>query len=295
MCIAILNNSSELSRATLNNSWNNNPEGAGLLWSHKGKIETFKTYKRKELLKAYYKLRAEIKTPIVLHFRIATSGHEKYTNLHPFTINEQLGFVHNGILTGLGNKQHSDTYEFNEMLKKLPSDFLSCPTTFEFIQNYISTSKLIFLDGNGKATIANERLGSWDDNSNWYSNDSHKYDLDFYYFGNQKVSKSNHNPTSQHSKVKATPTNNIQKGKIEIERAQAFEYLRSYFTGVNEHAVERLEYLLNIEAHETSFLWEVEDAARINACYDLSDLASKLERLNAAIYTREYSSYEFHY
>jgi hypothetical protein len=294
MCIAILNNSSKLTRETLENSWNNNPEGAGLLWSERGKVKTFKTYKRKELIKTYYKLRAEIETPIVLHFRIATSGHERYTNLHPFIVNDSLAFVHNGILSGLGNKQHSDTYEFNEMLKKLPANFLQCRTTFEFIEAYISTSKLIFLDGSGRATIANEKAGAWDNEGNWFSNDSHKYDLDFYYFGNQKVSKASHKPTAQHSKVKATP-GAAKSEREDIERMQAMDYLRSYFTGVSEHAVERLEYLLNMGAEETAFLWEVEDAARVNGCYDLHELSNKLEKVGQAIYTREYSSYDFYY
>lgn len=267
MCIAILNNSDTLTRETLNNSWNNNPEGAGLLWASAGRVHTFKTYKRKELIKRYYKLRAEINTPIVLHFRIATSGHERYTNLHPFEVNAALGFVHNGILTGLGDKTHSDTYQFNEKLKTLPADFIECETMRELIGKYITTSKLIFLTGDNRAHIINEHLGTWD-GSNWFSNDSHKYDLDFYYFGNEKRSKE----TKPAGKVKATPTNK------DIERQQVIDSARIYFTGVTEHAINRLEYLLDTDAETSAFLWEVEDAARLYSCYDLEDLCNMLER-----------------
>lgn len=288
MCIAILNNTETLSKDTLNNSWNNNPEGAGLLWAVNGKVQTFKTYNRKELIKCYYSLRKEIATPIVLHFRIATSGHEKYTNLHPFKVNEQLAFVHNGILTGLGNKQHSDTYQFNEKLQTLPANFIECATMRELIGKYIGTSKLIFLTGDNTPHIVNEHLGTWD-GSNWFSNDSHKYDLDFYYFGNTKVAKQ----PKQHAKVKAIPT---QLSKKDIEREQSFEYLRSYFTSVNEHAVERLEYLLDIEADETNFLWEVEDAARLYCCYDLHELANKMESEQTVDEWKEWeSNYESKY
>jgi len=286
MCIAILNNTDKLSKETLNNSWNNNPEGAGLLWAKSGKVHTFKTYKRKELIKRYYKLREEISTPIVLHFRIATSGHEKYTNLHPFKVNEQLAFVHNGILTGLGNKQHSDTYQFNEKLQTLPADFINCATMRELIGKYISTSKLIFLTGDNTPHIINEHLGNWE-GSNWFSNDSHKYDLDFYYFGNTKVQKNTHT----FSKVKAEPA---PKASLIIEREQNLQYLKSYFTNANEHAVERLEFILDMEADHANFLWEVEDLARTNYCYDLHQLANILEAEQSRNIFKDYESQYFY-
>lgn len=286
MCIAILNNSDKLSRETLNNSWNNNPEGAGLLWATAGKVHTFKTYKRKELIKRYYQLREEIATPIVLHFRIATSGHEKYTNLHPFAVNSALAFVHNGILTGLGNKQHSDTYQFNEKLQTLPSNFIESATMRELIGKYIGTSKLVFLTGDNTPHIINEHLGNWE-GSNWFSNDSHKYDLDFYYFGNTKVQKTSHT----HAKVKAQPA---KQPALNIEREQNFEYLKSYFTNVSEHAVERLEYILDIEADHANFLWEVEDLARTYYCYDLHQLANMIEAEQSKKAATDYESNYFY-
>ena len=155
MCIAILNTIDRLSADTITNSWNNNNQGAGLLYNLNGQLQTFKTYKLKQLLKEYNRLRDNPNTgKIVLHFRIATSGGtEKYTNLHPFLINSKLGFVHNGIITGLGNNTHSDTYQFNELLKQLPPNFLQCEATRELITGYIGGSKLIFLDKIGRAHV----------------------------------------------------------------------------------------------------------------------------------------------
>lgn len=288
MCIAILNNSDTLSRETLNNSWANNSEGAGLLWATAGKVQTFKTYKKKELIKRYYQLRQEIATPIVLHFRIATSGHEKYTNLHPFTISPALGFVHNGILTGLGNKQHSDTYQLNEKFKTLPANFIESEVMRELIGKYITTSKLVFLTGDNTPYIINEHLGTWE-GSNWFSNDSHKYNLDYYYFGNEKRSKQ----TKPTGKVKTTAQ---QLTKKDIEREQMIESARAYFTGVTEHAIDRLEYLLDTDAETSAFLWEVEDAARLYSCYDLEELCNMLERPHSSgkIARSYYDSVDFY-
>jgi hypothetical protein len=189
MCIAILNTkkAGKLPKSYIKNSWENNDMGAGLLWTEKGKLNTFKTYEYDEFEKKYYSIRRKKETGnIVLHFRIATSGFDKHINLHPFLVNDDLGFVHNGVLYGLGNKKYSDTYEFNEMLKTFKHDFLSCKMTRMLIEQYIDYSKLIFLAADDKYTIINEKKGHWAGN-NWYSNDSYKQVNSFKYYGNQKV------------------------------------------------------------------------------------------------------------
>lgn len=192
MCIAILNNRNKLKKEYLNNCWENNPEGAGLLYNNKGKLTVFKSYNKKEFIKKYSKVREEINGKIVLHFRIATSGYEPYVNLHPFLVNESLGFVHNGIISGLGDNQYSDTFYLNETLKKFNHKFLECEATEELICGRINSSKLIFLDNQENHKIINEHLGVWDD-GDWFSNESYKSNLNFYFFGNQKVAKQNHN------------------------------------------------------------------------------------------------------
>lgn len=189
MCIAILNTkkAGRLPKSQIKNSWDNNDMGAGLLWNYKNKLNVFKTYEYDEYIEKYNELRdnKEIGN-IVLHFRIATSGYKGEHNLHPFLVNDKLGFVHNGVIKGLGNKQFSDTYEFNDMLKKFQHNFLACDMSKYFISEYIGHSKLVFLDINDKYTIINEELGKWVD-GNWYSNDSYKQYNDFKYYGNAKV------------------------------------------------------------------------------------------------------------
>jgi len=193
MCIAILNTkkAGRLPKSQIKNSWDNNDMGAGLLWTENNKLNVFKTYLYDDYIEKYNELRDNNSIGnIVLHFRIATSGYNGEHNLHPFLVNDNLGFVHNGVIYGLGNKDFSDTYQFNDMLKGFKHDFINCKMTKYFISEYIGASKLIFLNSDDKYTIVNEHLGKWTDD-NWYSNDSYKQYNDYSYYGNQKISKSN--------------------------------------------------------------------------------------------------------
>lgn len=198
MCIAILNTkkAGRLPKTQIKNSWDNNDMGSGLLWNKGGKLNVFKTYEYDEYIDMYNKLRDDSTIGnIVLHFRIATSGYNGEQNLHPFLVNDDLGFVHNGVIKGLGNKKFSDTYEFNDMLKKFKHNFLSCEMSKFFISEYIGYSKLIFLDSKDKYTIINEEMGKWAD-GNWYSNDSYKEYSNYVYYGNTKVSKTDTKTTT---------------------------------------------------------------------------------------------------
>lgn len=191
MCICILNKKKGkvLTDEQIYNSWENNDMGGGLLWNENKKLHSFKTYDYKEFLDKYKELRSrESVGNVVLHFRIATSGIKGIHNLHPFLVNDNLGFVHNGVLSGLGNTTYSDTYEFNEMLKTLKHDFTSCKVTKDFISSYIGSSKLVFLNNHGTYTIINDKYGHWSD-GNWFSNDSYKQVNTYAYYGNTRVSK----------------------------------------------------------------------------------------------------------
>ena len=204
MCIAILNTkkAGKLPKSQIKNSWDNNNMGAGLLWNEKNKLSVFKTYDYDEYIEKYNEIRDNKEVGnIVLHFRIATSGYNGTQNLHPFLVNDNLGFVHNGVIKGLGNKDFSDTYEFNDMLKKFKHNFTSCDMTKYFISEYIGYSKLVFLDSDDKYTIINEELGKWTD-GNWYSNDSYKQYNDYVWAGNKKVNKK--------SNTNSADTNNIK-------------------------------------------------------------------------------------
>lgn len=254
MCIAILNTKGQIKDKYIKNSWDNNDQGAGLLWNENGKLNTFKTYEYNTFLNKYKELRNKNQVnKIVLHFRIATSGHEKYINLHPFTVNNSLGFVHNGIINGLGDQKYSDTYYFNEMLKQLPSDFIYNETQKEFISSYIGYSKLIFLHGDDNHTIINEHLGHWN-GDNWYSNDSYKQANNFYYFGNEKVNK-------KQSKV-----------IDEISREDYFFYENA----TNEN-LQKLSRLLEIDVKSYYFLQELNSLSYLYNTYNVKTIIQRLE------------------
>ena len=41
---------------------------------------------------------------VLIHFRIKTHGPIDKNNCHPFLVNNSLGFIHNGIITGYGRQ-----------------------------------------------------------------------------------------------------------------------------------------------------------------------------------------------
>jgi len=179
MCIAILNTAGTISKKTFKECWNNNPDGGGMAYTDKGKVKLFKELKCfKPLYKQYIQVREENpEANILLHFRIATHGKINETNCHPFLVNKNLAFIHNGMIYGNGmpeSHEFSDTYLFNQtILKKLPQNFTSNEAILKLLSEYIGYSKIIFLNGKNEWAILNEDAGIWD-GDNWYSNKSYK-------------------------------------------------------------------------------------------------------------------------
>jgi len=268
MCIAILNTkkAGRLPKKQIQNSWDNNDMGSGLLWNKDGKLNVFKSYDYDDYLDKYNELRDDNTIGnIVLHFRIATSGYNGEHNLHPFLVNDDLGFVHNGVIRGLGNKTFSDTYEFNDMLKKYKHNFLTCDMSKFFISEYIGYSKLIFLDNKDKYTIINEELGKWS-SGNWYSNDSYKQHNDFKYYGNQKVyTKSAVNGNKADAKTYNNTTPSFDYNKIdEWDEAPDAEFLDEW---------DMYDYLCDIYGLDPNDDESLSDLETYMALNDVTDIA----------------------
>jgi hypothetical protein len=172
MCIIAVNYSGLLTKKTLENCYKANPDSMGLMYAQDGKL---RVHKELFTFNAFYNKYTEVRnltdSPIVLHFRITTSGKVDKENCHPFLVNQKLGFVHNGIITQTEVKKspYSDTYHFNEILKKLPANFLYNKGIVTLIEKMIGYSKLAFLDNMGNVTIIGEDLGVWE-GDNWFSN-----------------------------------------------------------------------------------------------------------------------------
>ena len=195
MCIAIMNPSNvTLKKKVIKNCWDNNYNGAGLLFVNQqtGKLDTFKELTNfDKYYDAYTNIRKNHKeSTIILHFRIATHGGVTESNCHPFIVDDTLGFVHNGIISGVpDSKEHSDTYMFNEhILKRLPKDFIYNDVIKDLIGDYIGYSKLVFLDVNNDHHIIGEEKGIWDLGGCWFSNSSYK-EVDYYDYGGTRISK----------------------------------------------------------------------------------------------------------
>jgi predicted glutamine amidotransferase len=192
MCIAILNpNNVTLKKKVLKTCWENNTDGAGMLYLADGKLTTHKEMSNFDSFYDHYaNVRKQYKSSqVVIHFRISTHGKVNLTNCHPFIVNDDWGFVHNGIISAAPkNEEFSDTYMFNrEILQKLPTDWIHNDAIYDLVQDYIGSSKLLFLNQNNEAFIVNEDWGVWDLGC-WFSNTTYKASR-YYDYGGTKVYK----------------------------------------------------------------------------------------------------------
>jgi predicted glutamine amidotransferase len=192
MCIAILNpNNVTLKKKVLKTCWENNTDGAGMLYLVDGKLTTHKEMTNFDSFYDHYSsVRQKHKTSqIVIHFRISTHGKVNLTNCHPFIVNDKWGFVHNGIISAAPkHTEFSDTYMFNrEILQKLPADWIHNDAVYDLVQEYIGSSKLLFLNTDNEAFIVNEEMGVWDLGC-WFSNTTYKVSR-YYDYGGTKVYK----------------------------------------------------------------------------------------------------------
>ena len=178
MCIAILNKSSMLEESVFENSFENNPDGCGMAYVIHGKVRVIHNLTSwKSLYEEYQQVRPLTKSPIMIHFRIGTSGAKDERNLHPFMVTKDMALIHNGMVSYSPiEKDKSDTWHFVEFLKTLknPHNLLYSQSVESQMISAITTgSKLCFLHRNGSFNIINEKAGSWKDDT-WYSNNSYE-------------------------------------------------------------------------------------------------------------------------
>jgi len=170
----------------LKNGWRENPHGAGFAFVKDGKIVVRKGFTRfKDFWRTY---RDFSEYPNVCHFRYANVGAINAENCHPFIVDQNLVFAHNGTIsiTSTDKVNHanwSDTRIFGELiLKQLrlkDYNFLENTSWKWMIGQSIGYSKLVFIDNTGKLTIINKYLGETDETTGiWYSNGDYKKALD---------------------------------------------------------------------------------------------------------------------
>ena len=154
------------------------------MYSHEGQLNIVKGFYHFRQFYKTYRIHERLypASNFVIHFRIATSGLKDTDNCHPFMINDNLGFAHNGIFLNMGTRYVSDTRMFMyTILRKLPTDFLTNYEINKALNIYITVGycKLAFLDNLNNYTIINTKAGEWNKGI-WYSNTSY---IESYYNG----------------------------------------------------------------------------------------------------------------
>lgn len=187
MCIAIFKPASKvISKDYLRNAFENNSDGAGFL-VHDPKANELLCYKGFFKFRDFWNKYSQFsRMKCIIHFRIRTSGKRDEPNCHPFMVNANLGFIHNGVISINRPKEcFSDTWHFNQrirhFLEKVPfawekdslRRFFDKIGSKEYSSIGLGGSKFIFMDSNGKHAIFNEKAGTWEDGV-WYSNTSYK-------------------------------------------------------------------------------------------------------------------------
>lgn len=190
MCIAILLPPfKELDKETLLRCNTANPDGFGYAAFIRGSLYMRKYVDEKKILKQIDKFisfrQKNLEQTFLVHFRIATHGKISTRCTHPFKVNQNVVFCHNGILRqdfGVDIRSlESDTMMFNRnILQRLEKSCLDSmikgknKVLFDLLEGYIgSGNKMILLHKDGDFKILNESAGVWDKGV-WYSNDSYK-------------------------------------------------------------------------------------------------------------------------
>lgn len=160
-------------KSEMKNAFWANPDGVGFVVAVN---DGFLEYKYLEFEPFWKQYQVFQDYPMIIHFRYGTHGKAGLFNVHPFRVNEDLYFAHNGIIHDYGTcKTRSDTQVFNdEVLKPLSIGFQNSPDVMKLIAQIIgSGNKLAFMDKKGNFVRVNEKAGHFVDGI-WYSNSSYK-------------------------------------------------------------------------------------------------------------------------
>jgi hypothetical protein len=186
MCIAIFKPQNVyLTEEQILNSYMNNHHGWGFA-VHDDKNNKIILVKENSGLETFQEKYEEHKySRLILHFRYSSKGDIDDENCHPFLVNENLCFIHNGTINNVKewNKTKSDTWHLNEaiikpLVNKYGNDIVFDPIFKMLIEDYIGFSKLIFMDNFGSVIIYNQnkdpkaylckQTGTWFSN-NYYN------------------------------------------------------------------------------------------------------------------------------
>lgn len=179
MCIAIYKPADKtISKEILKECRDSNKDGCGFAYintDYQGKKKIV-VYKSMDFDSFYHKYeratRLNPESPFIIHFRIATHGTVDKFNCHPFMIDHNTVFIHNGIISGVTkDAKRSDTQMFNEeFLRHVDPKVLTTDGPIKkLIEKFVVGSKLVIMNVEGDVQIYHESTGNWQDGV-WYSN-----------------------------------------------------------------------------------------------------------------------------
>lgn len=173
---------------TLRACWDNNPDGAGIMWpdgEHANIAKGFMTWP--EFAEALDRVTSGLdveSVPMALHFRIATHGAVVPGCCHPFAVKDSfakmrstdiradVGFMHNGTLSGFKTDDAtSDSMAFAKKvlvpLKAMCGDLLDDKRALRVIEGSTQGSRFLLMAKDGRVRT----FGNWvHDDGIYYSN-----------------------------------------------------------------------------------------------------------------------------
>ena len=187
MCvICLIPADKSIDQSEFDSMMSHNPDGFGLMYFDKGNLTSSKLYipmfsKQKqiawELAQRAMEKAQKSGSALALHFRIATHGEVSKANSHPFEIAKGYKLMHNGILSGYGSKEKSDSLAYAEKLGRMHRRYpgiLEDNDFLEMVQEEVGSYNKIVIarSKNQDFCILNRDKGS-KINGIWYSNLNH--------------------------------------------------------------------------------------------------------------------------
>lgn len=155
-----------IEKKILQNCYDRNSDGWGIMWADEGKIFTAKDVSSFD---AFYKIwinDVPRHAQRGVHFRIRTHGGKNKKNCHPFQPNKDVALMHNGVISSMPliESEMSDTYNFCEYeVAPLIAGWTNFMEDEDFkklmeMNEVTGSSKLLFIDAEGNSLRINERM-----------------------------------------------------------------------------------------------------------------------------------------
>ena len=158
MCVIVAMPANKtLPKQVLQNCYENNPDGWGIMAAEGGRLHIEKGLGNFDVFYKTFKGFSKGQDRAI-HFRWKTHGLIDEANCHPFPVTDNLAFMHNGILsTPCENPNFSDTWHFAEKEVKPLAEAIVDPLGedgfIELIEGDTKGSKMLFMDSAGKTRL----------------------------------------------------------------------------------------------------------------------------------------------